>query len=122
MDHGVMLAREQRVDADAGARGDLLEAVAFDLMRDENVALVLGQFVEGVFELVEQNGSRIDGSGPGIRRGQQVFQAESFTLAGDSYLIVSERPQALLAKRSIMRLRATRNIQALHCCTGSMRR
>src|SRR5690348_9882067 len=50
MKYRIMLAREQRVDAEAGCGGEFLEAAAIDFVSQENVALLPGQFVEGVLE------------------------------------------------------------------------
>src|SRR5439155_279859 len=53
--HRVALARQQGVDADTRGIGDLLEALAFDFVRDEDLALLGGQLVERFFQLIEQD-------------------------------------------------------------------
>src|SRR5208282_2687270 len=93
-----MLARQQRVDAHSGPRGDLLEAVPLDFVRGKYLPLLLWQFIEGLLQLVQQNGSRIGFRGPGIRRWQQVYQPQRLSLVGERHRIVSPRPQPLLAK------------------------
>src|SRR5208282_4900221 len=45
-EHRVTLAREQRVDVDAALRRQFLEAATFQFVRDKNLALLGGQFVE----------------------------------------------------------------------------
>ena len=45
-----MLAREKRVHGHAGFRRQLAEAAAFELVRDEHEALLLGELLEGGIE------------------------------------------------------------------------
>src|SRR5215470_19401356 len=56
---GVVLSRQQRVDAQSGFRGDVGEAAAVHFVRQKNLALARRQFVERRFQLVNQNASRI---------------------------------------------------------------
>lgn len=46
MKHGVALAREQSVDADAAFRPQLFEAAPLEFVSDEYFSLLAGQFVE----------------------------------------------------------------------------
>src|SRR5262245_14766497 len=55
MQHGIALARKQGVQRHAGLGGQVLETLAFQLVRDEDRALVVGQFVQRRVDLVEQH-------------------------------------------------------------------
>ena len=72
--HRIVLAREQRVHAQARLRGQFLEAAALDLVRDEHVALLVGELVQGRLELFEQHVSRVGRLGSGVGRRKQVFE------------------------------------------------
>ena len=66
-----MLAREQRVERDAGLRGELAEAASLELVGDEHVPLLFGQLVERRVELVEEDGARVGGFGPASGEGSR---------------------------------------------------
>src|SRR5207249_10631085 len=74
MEDGVMLAREKSIDAHAGLRRELPEASAFELMGDEREALLLGELFQGGGERFEENRAGISRLGPGVGRGQPVFE------------------------------------------------
>ena len=54
MQHRITLARQQRVDVHAGVRGHALEALALQLVRDEDRALCLRQLVQGALDFGHQ--------------------------------------------------------------------
>src|ERR1700752_3208208 len=96
--HRIMLAREQRVDADTRPSGDLLEAIPLDLVREKSLPLLLRQFVEGLLELFRENGSGICLRWPGSRGWQHLFQRARPSLGGDCRRTVYKRFPAPLAK------------------------
>ena len=123
MQHRVAFAGEQRIHAHAGFGGDLLEAAPFELVRNKHLALLLRQFVDRQLEFIEQHVAGVERIRSGIGRRQQVFQRSSslvvFVLVGDASLKLSG---FFLRKRSVMRLRATRNSQPVTCSIGISRR
>src|SRR5215510_5578061 len=60
VEHGVPLPREQRVDAHARLGGQLAERAALQLVRDEHLALLLGQLLDRLLELVEQHAAGVE--------------------------------------------------------------
>src|SRR3954469_26037504 len=80
----VMLARQQSVDAQPGLRGEILEAAPFDLVGDEDLALLLRQLVEGGRELLQQHAARELRLRPALRRGEKVREREGFALDRDA--------------------------------------
>src|SRR5579862_2273015 len=73
---GVMLARKQRIDAYARLGGEFLEAAPFEFVRDENLALFLGQLVDRGIELVEQDAARVSRLRTRLGRREQVFERQ----------------------------------------------
>src|SRR6266568_6090639 len=80
MKHRIALARKQRVDVYATFCRQLLEAAPLQFVRDEHFALVVGQFGERVFQLVEKHAANVERLWPGIGRWQQFFDLQQFTL------------------------------------------
>jgi hypothetical protein len=66
MEHGIMFTREERIEAHAGFGGKGLEAPAFDLVRDKDLALFPRQLIQGLFELLQEEASGIKRVGAGI--------------------------------------------------------
>src|SRR5689334_3105254 len=58
-EHGVVLAREERVHRGTGPLGDLLEALPLDLVRDEDGALLLREIRHRALELVEDERAQV---------------------------------------------------------------
>src|SRR5579863_4472040 len=55
----VMLAREQRVQADPGRCRQLLKTASFDFVGHKNLALLFGKFVDGRIQFIQKNLSRV---------------------------------------------------------------
>src|SRR5260370_41732849 len=72
VNHGVVLAGEQRVDADAGLHRELFETAALELMRNEHFSLLLGKLIQSSVQFFEQHTARISCFRSCIRRRQQV--------------------------------------------------
>src|SRR5262245_15783969 len=68
MHHRVTFSREQRVHADSGLGGHLLEAAAFKFMRDKHRALVAGQLLDRQLEFLEKDVAGINRLRSGIGR------------------------------------------------------
>ena len=115
MKHRIALAREQGVDGDAALGGEALEAAAFELVGDEDLALRRGQLGERGLEIVAQKPVGVARLGTVLRRlrlgGEDVAVAvvTGSTLASGS---------VFLRKRSVIRFAATRNSQAPTCSIG----
>jgi len=73
---GIVLAREQGVDAEPRLGGQVLEAPSVELVRDKDEPLLGWQLVQRRLELVQQHPPRVRRIGPGIRRGEQILEEE----------------------------------------------
>ena len=67
LQHGIVLARQQRVHADSRQGGDVVEAIAHQFMRDEHFSLLFGQIVQRGVNLIEKQASQVQGLGTRIR-------------------------------------------------------
>ena len=74
MQYRVVLARQERVHAEARLRRELLEADAIDLVRDEYLALLLRELIDCLRELFEENAARVLGVRSRVRRRKQVLE------------------------------------------------
>jgi hypothetical protein len=89
--HGITLARKQRVDADSGSGSDLFETCPFDLVGDEDRPLLLGQLAERLLELLDENSPGVSLGGAGVRRRQHGLEQELFALLGHADRIARGR-------------------------------
>jgi hypothetical protein len=64
MKHRVALARQQRVQFNAGFRSKVFEAAALELVGDEDLALRGGELGERGLQVVEQQAAGVAGLGP----------------------------------------------------------
>jgi hypothetical protein len=92
-----VLAPEQGVHAQTCFRRQLFEAAAFDLMRDEHLALLVRQFVQGRIKLLDQHLPRVGRLGSGVRLRQEVFEQRRL-FPGDHSRTVCRRGCLLLAE------------------------
>src|SRR5262249_23540829 len=67
MQDGVMLAREQGIDAYAGLPRNLLEAVTHKFSPNEHIPLFRWQFVKRTVKFVKQHAARVSSLGSSIR-------------------------------------------------------
>src|SRR4029077_9619883 len=72
----IVLARDQRVPPQPCLRRQLFEAPPFDLMRDQDAALIVRQLVQGSLDLLEKHLSGVSRLGSGVGRRQQVFEQQ----------------------------------------------
>jgi hypothetical protein len=92
----------------------------FQLVGDEHLALLRRQLRERQLQLVQKHAPRVERVRAGVRRRQQVVQPASSLLVRQRRLAQALR--LFLRKRSVMRLRATRNSQPVTCSIGISRR
>ncbi len=97
--HGIVLAREQRVHAQAGFRRDLLEAVAHYFVGDEYFALLFRQLIQSLVQFFQQHTPRVQRFRPGIGRRKPVFQAERLAFLRDWRRLASQCLPLLLAEQ-----------------------
>ena len=121
MQHRIAFAREQRIHAHAGLGGHLLEAASFQFVRHKHLALLLRQFVDRQLELVEKHVAGVKRLRSGIGRRQQIFEPQSSS-SSPATAVSLKLSGLFLRKRSVMRLRATRNSQPVTCSIGISRR
>ncbi len=74
MNHGIVLARKQRIHAQAGLKREFLEAAAVDFMGEKYRALLCRELVQGILKRLQQHRSGIGRLRSGIRRRKQVLQ------------------------------------------------
>src|SRR5580700_5545134 len=60
VEHGVVFAGKQGIDANAGAGGNLLEAETFQFVRDKDFALLRWQFVNRQLECGEKHAAGVE--------------------------------------------------------------
>src|SRR6516225_4548407 len=80
MEHGVMLVGEQRIHAEARLCRQLLEATPVQLVREKDLALLLGKLVQGRVEFFHQDESGVSRLGTGVRRREEVFPVQVVSL------------------------------------------
>lgn len=116
----IMFARQQRVNAHTSFSRNFLKAPALQFVGHKDFPLFLGQFIERGIELLEQNLARIGRLWARLRRRQQILQLERIfsDFRYRSNRIAQGSVGFFLRKRSMMRFRATRNIQAPICSIG----
>src|ERR1700746_1164711 len=76
----VALAGEQRVDAHAAFCRQLFEAAPLQFVSDEYLTLLVGQFVERKFQLIQKQGTDVKRLRPCIGRWQQVFDLQPLAI------------------------------------------
>src|SRR5258707_2567423 len=84
MQDRVALPREQRVSVNAALRRQLFEAAPFEFVSNEYFTLahrlIIRQFFESKFQLIEQYSADIERFWSGIRRWQKIFEPKQFAL------------------------------------------
>ena len=80
MKHRVALAREQGVDVYAAFCRQLFEAAPLQFVSDEYFTLLVGQFVERKFQLIEKHVADVERFRPGIGRWQQIFDLQQLAV------------------------------------------
>src|SRR5215471_123540 len=98
MEHGIALSREKRVDIDSGPGRDVAEALALDLVGQEDLPLSARQLLQRPRELFDQDFAGVDGVGTGDGGGKQVFEACGLTLAVQA-LDIGQAHSAFSAKQ-----------------------
>src|ERR1700746_2219971 len=74
LQHGIAFARQQCVDADARALGELAEREALELLRDEHLALLARQLSKRSLDLLEEQRTHRRSLGHAVRRRQHLIQ------------------------------------------------
>src|SRR5881275_3665530 len=98
MKHCVALAREKRVDVDAGFCRQLFEAPPFEFVSNEYFALLVWQFIKREFQLIEKHVADVERFRPGVGRWQQIFDLQHLAVFV-LYASVAEGIWLLLAEK-----------------------